>query len=395
MPESVPPDSPTPVPMPPTGADSNAVVSNQGDTIELVIHSPHKSLLHHRRPSGWFGSFARGGDDGGGDGDGDRDDHGGRPESQLFSTTGEAEDVDEGRQERGQRRHVMNTTESPSSSGDYDDALSILSASELTNAHDLETAVMAAGAPPAETGVANNGGAPSGRLADAFSEKWGAWVRDTNSSDDGSAGGEGTGRRGYGHGCPSLADNGTAGSAAGTDGGASGRSAREFDHEALLLNPFDPHPVVGTTDPASAAAVEATDSDDGGNSRFASPLSRSSSSGSVDNERWLWRRRDGVKPPTSSGNSSGNTVSQCGDTTFAGGPENGKRPPGNIIRSDAEAKTSSRNESGEGLNAIHGAVVVGLQCETKMAAAEPPSDAQRHDGAGREPTTASLLEIEI
>ncbi|CAN0406041.1 unnamed protein product, partial [Pylaiella littoralis] len=306
VPESVPPDSPTPVPMPPTGADSNAVVSNQGDTIELVIHSPHKSLLHHRRPSGWFGSFARGGDDGGGDGDGDRGDHGGRPESQLFSTTGEAEDVDEGRQERGQRRHVMNTTESPSSSGDYDDALSILSASELTNAHDLETAVMAAGAPPAETGVANNGGAPSGRLADAFSEKWGAWVRDTDSSDDGSAGGEGTGRRGYGHGRPSLADNGRAGSAARTDGGASGHSAGEFDHEALLLNPFDPHPVVGTTDPASAAAVEATDSDDGGNSRFASPLSRSSSSGSVDNERWLWRRRDGVNPPTSSGNSSGN-----------------------------------------------------------------------------------------
>lgn len=35
-------DAPTPVPLPPTGSRSNSVVSNRGDTIELVVHSPIK-----------------------------------------------------------------------------------------------------------------------------------------------------------------------------------------------------------------------------------------------------------------------------------------------------------------------------------------------------------------
>lgn len=394
VPESVPPDSPTPVPMPPTGADSNAVVSNQGDTIELVIHSPHKGPLHHRRPSGWFASFTGGG---GGDGDeGDRGDHRRRPEAQLFSITGEEDEqvIDE----KVQQQKVIKTAASPSSSDGYDDALSILSASELVNADDLGAIVMAAGAPAAGAGVANNEGTPRGRLADAFSEKWGGWLKGANSSDDGSAEGGETGRRDDASGRPSPGDDGTAKTTTHcrleTDGRACGRSAREFDDEALLLSPFDPRPVLATSEVGSAAAVDATDSDNDGNSRFASPLSRSSSSGSVYSERWLWRRQDGVKYPTSSNNSSGAALSQRGRTAVAGGLEKVQNPQGNT-RSHAERKMLSRRESEEGLNAKNVAAGVGVQCKTKGAATVPPRDTQRHDGASGEPTTASLLEVDI
>lgn len=409
VPEGFPPDSPTPVPMPPTGADSNAVLSNQGDTIELVIHSPHKAPLHDRQSTGWFSSFTSGG--GGGDNSG-RDEHRRRPETQLFSITGEENDDEEERDERVRRQQVMNTLASPSSSDGYDDALSILSASELISPDELGTAEMSSGAPPA--GAANNGGAPSGRLAYAFSEKWGAWVKDAaSSSDDGSAEGGGKGggkgRRDGGGvgggGRPSPVDNGMAESATsgrlgggrGVRDGGGGRSAREFDHEALLLSPFDPRPVVPTTGLASAAEVDAADGDNGDDgSRFASPMSRSSSSGSVYSERWLWHRRYGVKPPTSSNSSSRTALSQgVGGNAVAGGSENVPNLQGSV-RSDTEGETPSRRQSCEEyLNAPHDAAGVGLQNETKAAMEVPPSDAQRHDGTTGESKAGSLLEIEI
>lgn len=331
VPVSVPPDSPTPVPMPPSGPESNTIVSNQGDTIELVIHSPHKGSLSHRQPLGWLGSAGGGNDsDGGGNDRGDH--HGPMPQSSLRGG--------QGAEEKASRLPQEGIADgSASSSNDYDDALSILSASELV-ATDDPTAATSTN--PLQT----NAGASSGRLADAFSEKWGAWVQDVRSSDDRSAEeGEGFGHRGRGvtsaGGCSFGEEDGRGGG-----GGNGGRTARKFDHEALLLSPYvPPPPDVGSTPNLGVANPGAAESDDESDRRVASRLScPSSSSSSVYDERWIWRHRDGVLPPSSSNDSSGRCSSQGGSAVAEG---RALRDLGKNAVESTVAEEKSRQRSGE------------------------------------------------
>lgn len=378
VPVSVPPDSPTPVPMPASGPESNTVVFNQGDTIELVIHSPHKGSLGHRQPPGWLGSGSTGG---GGGGDNDRDSHR-HPVEEDYGTS---------------RRQQGTTAGSTSSSNDYDDALSILSASELVAADGLHVAAAtSAGGPQAEAeAAADDEGAPSGRLADAFADKWGAWVQDTRSSDDGSADGGG----GRGKGCHSRGGVRSAGDAAlGEEGnGGSGRGAREFDHEALLLSPFVPPPAnVGRRTPnleAGAVRGAAESEDDHGN-RVASRASCPSSSSSIYDERWVWRRRDGVLPSSSSNDSSGLASSHCGSAVAEGQgylPDLGE----NVFSGTAGGDTSDRRESELGVSSgtgIAGAVAVNAEGTASVVV---PLDAARAQGASGGTTAASLREIDL
>ncbi|CBN75743.1 hypothetical protein Esi_0167_0069 [Ectocarpus siliculosus] len=204
----------------------SAGTRSEGDTIELVIHSPHKRALRPHRPSGWFGS---GGSSGGNSGGGGSDHRQSMPQFCL-------RDGQDGGNDRG--------LSSPSTN-DYEDALSILSASELVTP---DAEVPAAIAPAvASAGSANTEGARSGRLADAFSEKWGSWVQDVNSSDSNDDGsGEGRrddGRDGSGYRL-AFQDNGeeksTAAGGSGGGGGGGCRSAREFDNEVLSPVPTEP-----------------------------------------------------------------------------------------------------------------------------------------------------------
>ncbi|CAN0018865.1 unnamed protein product [Ectocarpus sp. 4 AP-2014] len=379
-PVSVTPDSPTPVPMPLTGVDSNAVVSSEGDTIELVIHSPHKRALRPHRPSGWFGSGGSGGDNsGGGGGGGGGSDHR-QSMPQLCLRDGQ-----DGGNDRG--------LSSPSTN-DYEDALSILSVSELVTPY---AEVSAAIAPAiAGAGSTNTEGARSGRLADAFSDKWGSWVQDVNSSDsndDGSDGGRrDDGRDGSGYRL-AFQDNGeensTVAGGSGIGGGGGCRSAREFDDEALLLTPYrqnpDEDPPYSSAAAAAAAAVAAAagaaerEHDSDSQARTRPPCSSSSSS--VYEEKWLWRHRDGVRPPTSSCNSS--------DSAGARGPEHssdyGPRefPPTRPPETGAAGETSSRRENEDNVDS---------RLETAIAV--PGAGAQGQEPYG-ESKTGSLLEIDL
>lgn len=296
-PVSVPPDSPTPVPMPPTGADSNAVVSNQGDTIELVIHSPHKGAVRHVRPPGWLGGGDGGKSGGGGGGGGGMHTHHPLPPSSL-------KQGEEDGNERGHRHQTTMATSTPSSI-DYDDILSILSASELVP----DDLAAAASGPPGE--AANIERASSGRLADAFSEKWGAWVQEARFSDDGIA----TTERGE----QKHGDRGGARSASDRESSGGGRSAGEFDHEALELNPFEPSLVA--TAVAAAAGADLGESEDDNDGRITPRLSRSSSESVYDEKKWLWRRRYGVLPPMSSSGGSSTYASSRGGSVVADGPD--------------------------------------------------------------------------
>ncbi|CAM9679550.1 unnamed protein product [Ectocarpus fasciculatus] len=373
-PVSVTPDSPTPVPMPLTGADSNAVVSSEGDTIELVIHSPHKRALRPHRPSGWFGSGDSSGDNGGsGDGGGDSDHR--QSMQQLCLRDGQ-----DGGNDRG--------LSSPSTN-DYEDALSILSASELVSPDAEAPATLAA--QPTSAGSTNTEEGRSGRLADAFSEKWGSWVQDVNSSDsddDGSGGGRrGNGRDGsgyqlaFGEGKSTLAGGTTK-----QGGGGGGRSAREFDSEALLLSPYRPNPdedppyssaAAAAAVAAAAGTIQREDSD----GQAASRPPCSSSSSSVYEEKWLWRHRDGVLPPMSSSNSSA--------SAGAGGPEHssdyGPRefPPSRPPETDAAGENSGHRENEDDVDS---------RLETRAVVSSASAQGQGPDGESK---TGSLLEIDL
>lgn len=349
--------------MPSSGPGSNTVVSNQGDTIELVIHSPHKGSQSRRQPSGWLSNGSGGGGGGG------RGDHN-NSLPQLSLGEGELEGDGDG------RRRLGVTAGSTSSSNDYDDALSILSASELAAADDLAAATAAQPSQP-DAATATSEGATRGRLADAFSDKWGAWIKDAH-SDDGSTEGGGNGHQ-IKLGARSA--------------GGGGRSAREFDHEALLLSPYvRPPPDMGT--PAlGTAAPGAAESEADHDARVASRFSCPSSSSSIYDERWLWRHRDGVLPPSSSNNSSGR-ASPHGDSAVAGGqnlPGLGKTVCGNTV---GETKSSR----GEGERCVSSGTdpvgVVGLHGEV-TASAGVSLDHARGQGPSGESTAASLREIDI
>ncbi|CAM9534693.1 unnamed protein product, partial [Laminaria digitata] len=86
-------------------------------------------------------------------------------------------------------------------------------------------------------GVGGGVGSSSGRLADAFSERWGAWVRDAPDSSGG-----GTSEQDRDQRVPALG----------------GRRARDFDDEALLLSPYDPNALTAAAAAAAAASAAST-----------------------------------------------------------------------------------------------------------------------------------------
>ena len=379
VPVSVPPDSPTPVPMPPSGPESNTVVSNQGDTIELVIHSPHKGSLGHRQPPGWLGSGSGRGS-GSGSGNNGGENHN-RPLPPLSLRDG-AKHEEEG----SERRQQGMSAGSSSSSGDYDDALSILSASELVAAADLAVATSQEASQPDAEAAANEG-APSGRLADAFSDKWGAWVQDARSSDDGSADGGDDGHRSRG------GARSTGGDALGRDGG---RSARAFDHEALLLSPYVPPPPDAGVVPNLEAGANpgAAETEDNRDTPVASQLSYASSSSSVYDEKWVWRHRDGVLPPSSTANTSGRASPQ-GGPTVADGQDLPAGLGGIILSNTVGGEASGRREDERGVSSRTGpAGVLGLKGAAEASAVVPPDDTHSQGTSGGSPA-ASLREIDL
>eukprot|EP00903_Cladosiphon_okamuranus_P018675 g17189.t1 len=383
VPASAPLDSPTPVPMPPSGPESNTVVSNQGDTIELVIHSPHKGSLGHRQPPGWLGSGSGGGGGGGGN-------H--RHPLPPFSQT-------DGEGDGGPRRRLKGMTAgSTSSSDDYDDVLSILSASELVAADDLHLPASAVDVHAECESATANEGALSGRLVNAFADKWEAWVQEARSSDDGSADGRVSRRRGrHTRGgvrsarAAAFGKEGGGGGGGGSSGG--GRNARDFDHEALVLSPYVPPPTnFGRGSPSAEAGTRGGGESQGDPDRRAtSHVSFTSSSSSVYDERWVWRSRDGVL--TSSSNGSSGRASSHGGLSVAAGQD--LLPGDNIFDSATGGGTSSRGESERGSSSgTSPAEVVSVNAEA-TASAGVPLDAEGAQGASGGSTAASLREIDL
>ena len=376
----MPPDSPTPVPMPPTGAGSNTVVSNQGDTIELVIHSPHKGTANHLRPSGWLGGSDVGDSGGRGDGSSDRGDFGVRHDDPLPPLS--LKHGEEDGSKRGHRHQATTATSTPSSI-DYDDVLSILSASELV----VDDLVTEAPGPSCNTNIER---ASSGRLADAFSDKWGAWVQEARSSDNEPAR---SGESELKH-----ERNGGSKNTSEKEGTCGDRSAPGFHHEALLQNPFEPN--LGT---APAAAV-VTESEGEIDNRAAPRLSRSSSSDSVyDEKKWLWRRRDGVLPPTSSSDGSTRASSRAG-STVADWPEQRLKGPagleGGVCNNSARGGDSSSEKEREGATTLRygSSGEISLDCEIQEARASATTHTQGQEQVQQTSggaTTTSLLEIDI
>lgn len=239
------PDSPTPVPMPPTGTRSNTVVSSLGDTIELVVHSPTKvPLQQYGGPSSaWTGH-----------------------------------EVEAGDENPAERRHRRQDTYSPISTSDAppcrqdDDALSVLSLSELLSCEPSPSPALhltAALLEGRQDSVSQNDGGKqaNGRHADAFSERWGSWLGSASSDnyDD-------TTERRHRQQLRDVEYGGDTGEVA----GSVGRRAREFDNEALLLSPYDPHP----TTTATAAVRQIQDVP------LLSPCSSISSAQSADDDDW-------------------------------------------------------------------------------------------------------------
>ena len=107
---------------------------------------------------------------------------------------------------------------------------SLLDGHRISHAHGSGAGSGAGGG----SGGGVGGGSSNGRLADAFSERWGAWVRDTSDSSNGTSEQDRDDHR-----PPTLG----------------GRRARDFDDEALLLSPYDP--IAGTPTAAAAAAAAA------------------------------------------------------------------------------------------------------------------------------------------
>lgn len=405
--------------MPLTGLDSNAVVSSEGDIIELVIHSPHKSVLHHRRPSEWF----FGGGSGSGSGGGDRAEN---PQSVSLRDGGGGER----KHERVRRQRMLTPTSIPSSNDD-EDVLSILSASELIAAEDSapsQGAITAAAPPPTtdQGPVSSCRGTSYGRLADAFSEKWGAWVHDSNSSDsndDTCAKGE---RIGHG-GVNSVQQSSTRDSDGGRRdavGGAQGRSigdgsynpsggrsAREFDREALLQSPYESRSTIESPNFANDAADGAENGDrDGGG--VAHRLRCFSSTSSVPSEGWLWRHRHGVLSRSSSDKSVGDASSQCGGSTAAERPDYGPaigagmHDGSGVVRqqelllkgqliTNVTGKLTSSMENRSGAKTRPRTTGVGVEDETKATARELRISARGQEAASGEATTSSLLEVEL
>lgn len=252
--------------MPPTGRCANTVVSNQGDIIELVVHSPIKVAQGRSLPWGFGGSDNTVSEDGPG----------------LSSLTGGRRGGDrrgDGQEEALRRRA---TTPDPSfvdldtSADDDDDVYSLVAPSAVSSVEPsaptgppsslrLTAALLEDRNSGAVSGGGvgiGNGGETNGRLADAFNERWGAWAGDF--SDD--------------QGLPlSLGGGSTA------DGR---RARRDFDREALLLNPYDHQ---AFTSPPVAVEGEAT-----------APRSRSSSSSTTQTgheDDWMLTTDDGHTSP--------------------------------------------------------------------------------------------------
>lgn len=168
--------------MPSMGLSANTVVSSKGDTIELVVHSPTKVA----RPFGFSSSIDLNGIDNGGGG--------------LI-------------QEGGRAGSMPVDSRASSDAGSLAE-LSALLASPARSDLGLGPAESV----PGSVGDATGGG---GRLAHAFSERWGAWGSDAKSE----------------------ATVGCTGPRVGVTT-VGGHRARYFDHEALLLSPYDPHPPI-------------------------------------------------------------------------------------------------------------------------------------------------------
>lgn len=246
------PDSPTPVPLPPTGPCSNAVVSSKGDTIELVVHSPTKIALQPGRlPSEWEVAI-------GGRGNADLGDH-----ATLLSLT-------DGNERRADTTTAMATSPTPPiapPSTDDDDVLSVLSASDLMtdpSPSSLRLTAPLLNNPRDSSRYTDSGESKGSRLADAFSERWGAWLGDASDNND-----ETTGQDNQGQ---SLHLGGSRGQTARTGG----RRAREFDNEALLLSPYNPHSSI-TVRPANSTGADTP------RSSCPSPTSTQA----VDDKDWL------------------------------------------------------------------------------------------------------------
>lgn len=224
-------ESPTPVPMPPTGQQASTVVSSQGDTIELVIHSPLKAAqLPRRRSLGWKGI---------GFGSGNIDDS----DTQRYSDLTPAA-LGGGEKSRRRKKKAVPTTTTaptattkttppiaPSFSDDDDDAMSLVSVSELLRDTQIPPPRLTAALLDSREDAfsrTGSGESSAGRLADAFSEKWGAWVGEAHDNDSDEDFVAQSHRRLHSE---HNQDGGNT--------GVGGRCARDFDNEALRLSPYD------------------------------------------------------------------------------------------------------------------------------------------------------------
>lgn len=168
--------SPTPVPIPLAGRHGNTTVSNQGDTIELVVRSPMKVV--RSKPNSRGGAMEL------------DNNHGVAPRAKSQRGTESSE-----------------SGKKPASSGPNN----CLSSSTPGEKRPSSLPSSGSGSLVENAMIANGslGGSSRGRLGQVFSDKWGAWgdIDERN-----------------------------------LHAATSGRCARDFDHEALLLSPYDPYP---------------------------------------------------------------------------------------------------------------------------------------------------------